>query len=414
MEENKKSVWSWAIYDFGNSAFATTVISGFFPIFFKKFWSSDVPAEVTTSRLGWVLGATGLVMAILAPFWGRKSDLSGHRKLWLASFAILGLVSTGGLAFVPQGEWVVAIIVYAFCYISFEASLVFYDSLLPFVTHPKRFHQVSSLGYGMGYLGGGLLFVINILMTLYPEKFGLRDSTQAVQYSFLTVSLWWFLGLSVLMWGVQEKPTGFSLKGESKSIKQTYIELHQTFLKFTQNKKLFLFLIAFWFYIDGVYTVFTMAVDFGLTIGLDQKDLMMALLLVQFVGFPSAIGFGRLANYFSTHILLLLCLIVYTLVLVFASQMTKGYEFMILASLIGLVQGGIQALSRSYFASLIPAEHSAEYFGFFNVVGRSASFVGPILVATVTYFTKEARMGLLSIAVLFLLGGFFLLKSRSD
>jgi UMF1 family MFS transporter len=414
LKENKKSVWSWALYDFGNSAFATTVISGFFPIFFKKFWSEGVPPEVTTSRLGWVLGATGLLMAILAPFWGRKSDLSGHRKWWLASFAILGLISTGGLAFVPQGEWVIALVVYAICYIAFEASLVFYDSLLPFVTQPKKFHQVSSLGYGMGYLGGGLLFVLNILMTLYPSWFGLRDATQGIQFSFLTVSLWWLMGLSVLMWGVEEKATGFSQQGKSKSILETYKDLHQTFLKFTKNRKLFLFLVAFWFYIDGVYTVFTMAVDFGLTIGLEQKDLMLALLLVQFVGFPSAIGFGKLADRFSTHFLLLTCLSVYTIVLVFASRITTGIEFMVLASLIGFVQGGIQALSRSYFASLIPAEHSAEYFGFFNVVGRSASFVGPLLVATVTHLTKDARLGLLSIAVLFLFGGIFLVKSRSD
>jgi UMF1 family MFS transporter len=414
VKENNKSVWSWALYDFGNSAFATTVIAGFFPLFFKKYWSEGVPAEMTTSRLGWVLGITGLIMAVLAPFWGRKSDLAGHRKWWLAGFALLGIISTAGLAFVPQGEWVWALALYAFCYITFEASLIFYDSLLPYVTEPKKFHRVSGLGYAMGYLGGGILFVLNVLMTLYPSWFGLKNVTEAVQYSFITVSVWWLMGLCILMWGVKEKSTGFSQQGKSKSILETYRELHQTFLRLAQNKKLFLFLIAFWFYIDGVYTVFTMAVDFGLTIGLEQKDLMLALLLVQFVGFPSALTFGKLTDRFSTSTLLLVCLSVYTVVLVFASRITTGGEFMVLACLIGLVQGGIQALSRSYFASLIPAQHSAEYFGFFNVVGRSASFVGPILVGTVTHLTKDARLGLLSIAVLFFLGGFFLVRSRFD
>lgn len=411
--ENKKSMWSWVLYDFGNSAFATTIIAGFFPLFFKKYWSLGVAPEISTARLGWTLGATGFLMAILAPFWGRKSDYSGHRKIWLMGFAFLGILSTAGLSLVPEGAWILAISVYALAYVCFEASLVFYDSLLPFVTHPERFNKVSSLGFAMGYLGGGLLFLLNVFMTLKPELFGLRNLTEAVQVSFVSVSVWWLLGLMVISWGVKESAP--QLKDtKSVSVLETYQEILKTFKKMTQHRELFFFLMAFWFYIDGVYTVFTMAVDFGLTIGLEQKDLMLALLLVQFVGFPSALAFGWLSHRFSTPKLLLICLLVYSGVLVFAVRLQTGTEFMVLATLIGLVQGGVQALSRSYYAKLIPKEHSAEYFGFFNVVGRSASFVGPILVASVTFWTGEARLGLLSIALLFLVGSFFLLKLRND
>lgn len=410
----KKSVVSWAFYDFGNSAFATTVIAGFFPIFFKKFWSGDVAPEITTGRLGLTLGCVGLLMAVLAPFWGRKSDQSGHRKTWLLSFALVGILSTAGLSLVPQGSWALAILVYAVAYICFEASLIFYDALLPFVAVPEKFNEVSSLGYALGYLGGGILFVFNMVMTLKPELFGLKDATEAVQMSFVTVSVWWLMGLLVLKKGVHETPAVGSWTKEKLTILETYQSLHQTFKKMMKNKNLFYFLLAFWFYIDGVYTVFTMAVDFGLSIGLEQKDLMIALLLVQVVGFPSALAFGYFSRKISIRTLLLSCLFVYSLVLIFSIGIRTGTDFMILACLIGLVQGGIQALSRSYFTHLIPKEHSAEYFGFFNVVGRSASVVGPLLVASITYLSGSARLGLVSIVLLFFLGSYFLWKSRVD
>ncbi len=404
---------AWVFYDFGNSAFATTVIAGFFPVFFKQFWSEGVSSEITTLRLGIALGFAGFLMAALAPFWGRKSDESANRKKWLTSFALLGIFATAVLSLIPQGQWVFAIAVYVLAYVGFEASLIFYDSLLPLVAKPSEFNQVSSQGYAFGYLGGGLLFILNVIMTLKPELFGIRDVTQAIQFSFVSVALWWAMGLTVLSLKVKEAPSV-----EARSVKKnagfihTYQEILNTFKKLMKQKNIFYFLLAYWFFIDGVYTVFTMAVNYGLSIGLNQEDLMKALILTQLVGFPSALFFGFLSQKFSSRNLLLICLAVYSGVLLYSVQIKTGTDFMVLASFVGLVQGGIQALSRSYFTHLIPAGHSAEYFGFFNIVGRSASVVGPLLVAFVTYLTKDARLGLLSIVLLFILGAYFLLKTR--
>lgn len=405
---------AWVFYDFGNSAFATTVIAGFFPVFFKQFWSEGVSSEVTTLRLGIALGIAGFLMAMLAPFWGRKSDESANRKSWLMSFALLGIFATAALSSIPQGQWAMAIVIYVLAYVGFEASLIFYDSLLPLVAKPSEFNRVSSQGYAFGYLGGGLLFILNVIMTLKPEFFGLQNVTQAIQFSFVSVALWWAMGLVVLNLKVKEDSTTIvtSIK-KSTGFLATYKEILTTFKKLMKQKNIFYFLLAYWFFIDGVYTVFTMAVNYGLSIGLNQEDLMKALILTQLVGFPSALFFGYLSQKFSSRSLLLFCLVVYSGVLLYSVQIKTGTDFMILASFVGLVQGGIQALSRSYFTHLIPAGHSAEYFGFFNIVGRSASVVGPLLVAFVTYMTKDARLGLLSIVLLFILGAFFLLKTRS-
>lgn len=399
---------SWVFYDVGNSAFATTVISGFFPVFFKKYWSTGVATEISTARLGIALGLAGLVMAVLAPFWGRKSDRSSQRKNWLFAFATLGISATVALAAVPEGHWVLAIFFYCAAYIGFEASLIFYDSLLPLVSKPENYNKVSSQGYAFGYLGGGLLFILNVMMVVNPHSFGLADATQAIQVSFLTVAFWWAIATYILHRGVIEVQLDQSK--DTESFFKTYQDVIQTFKKLMVQKRVFYFLLAYWFYIDGVYTVFTMAVDYGLSIGLEQNDLMKALIITQMVGFPSALGFGLLTKKFSVRILLLICLFVYSLVLIYATQMQTGFDFMVLAGLVGLVQGGIQALSRSYFTHLIPMGKSAEYFGFFNVVGRSASVLGPILVAIVTYFSGSARWGLSSVILLFIMGSYFLLK----
>jgi UMF1 family MFS transporter len=406
---------AWVFYDFGNSAFATTVIAGFFPVFFKQFWSEGVSSEITTLRLGIALGFAGFLMALLAPFWGRKSDESKNRKSWLISFASVGIFSTAALSLIPQGQWAFAISIYVLAYVGFEASLIFYDSLLPLVAKPVEFNRVSSQGYAYGYLGGGLLFILNVAMTLKPEFFGLKDATQAVQFSFLSVAFWWAMGLVVLSLRVKENPiSATEVVKKSAGFLATYWEILNTFKKLMEQKNIFYFLLAYWFFIDGVYTVFTMAVNYGLSIGLNQEDLMKALILTQLVGFPSALFFGYLSQKFSSRNLLLFCLVVYSGVLLYSVQIKTGTDFMVLASFVGLVQGGIQALSRSYFTHLIPAGHSAEYFGFFNIVGRSASVVGPLLVAFVTYLTKDARLGLLSIVLLFILGAYFLLKTHSN
>lgn len=404
-------MWSWVLYDWANSAFTTTVIAGFFPVFFKKFWSEGVDSQITTSRLGLTLGVTGLIMAILAPIWGRKTDLASSRKKWLVGFAWMAMAATASLAFIQQGQWVWALFAYVICYITFEASIVFYDSLLIEVAKKKDFEKVSSLGYAMGYLGGGLMFLINVLMTLYPESFGLQNNVEAVQASFLTVAVWWFVFTMPLILFLKEKPHPEAELYAKEKWWQAFPQLVSSFKKLWTQKPVIYFLIAYWFYIDGVSTVYTMAVDYGLSIGLADADLMKALLVTQFVGFPSALLFGKLSERINVKVLLMACLGVYTLVLFASSLMKTGTDFMILACFVGLVQGGIQALSRSYYAHLVPPQQKSEYFGFYNIIGKSASFVGPLLIALVTWLTHNHRLSLSSITLLFLVGGYFLTKS---
>ncbi len=414
LDKNQKQKWSWIFYDFANSAFSTTVVAGFFPVFFKKFWSSGVDSYLTTSRLGLCLGIAGVIMAILSPIWGRKSDLASSRKKWLVGFAFAGMTLTGVLTFIPQGKWEIALLVYVLCYIAFEAGIVFYDSLLLEVAEKKDFEKVSSQGYALGYLGGGLLFAINVLMTLYPEFFGLKSATEAVQYSFMTVALWWFLFTLPLVFFLKEKPHPQSQKLNEESLWAAFPQLITSFKKLLKQKPIFYFLLAYWFYIDGVYTVYTMAVDYGLSIGLEDQDLMKALLVTQFVGFPSALLFGKLSEKLNVKSLLMSCLGIYSLVLFFSMGIKTGTDFMILAVFVGFVQGGLQALSRSYYAHLIPENQKAEYFGFFNIIGKSASFVGPFLVASVTYMTGNHRLSLFSITLLFVLGFIFLMKTDTN
>jgi UMF1 family MFS transporter len=406
-----KQMWSWVLYDWANSAFTTTVIAGFFPVFFKKFWSEGIDSQITTSRLGLTLGITGIIMAILAPIWGRKTDLAASRKRWLVGFAWMAMLATASLAFIPQGQWIWALLSYVICYITFEASIVFYDSLLIEVAHKKDFEKISSLGYAMGYLGGGLMFLINVMMTLKPEMFGLKDNVEAVQMSFITVAVWWFVFTLPLIFFLKEKPHPEAALYSEEKWWQAFPQLIISFKKLWTQKPIIYFLIAYWFYIDGVSTVYTMAVDFGLSIGLADADLMKALLVTQFVGFPSALLFGKLSERISVKFLLMTCLVVYTLVLFASSAMKTGTDFMILACFVGLVQGGIQALSRSYYAHLVPPHQKSEYFGFYNIIGKSASFVGPLLIALVTWLTHNHRLSLSSITLLFVLGGYFLMKS---
>lgn len=404
--------WSWILYDFGNSAFATSVVAGFFPVFFKKYWSSSVDPHVSTSRLGFALAFAGVVMAVLAPIWGRKSDIAQSRKQWLAVFAGLGCVMCASLFWVPEGAWGWAIAAYVLTYIGFEASVIFYDSLLVDVAEPKDFHKFSSMGFAFGYLGGGLLFLLNVMMTLFPQNFGFSSVAEAVQFSFLLVAMWWGIFTAILVWGVHEQPRP---KAPPESHwRETFQHLAKTFRDLWKQRNIFYFLLAYWFYIDGVYTIYTMAVDYGLSLGLEQADLMKALLLTQFVGFPSALAFGFLSRHFATKRLLMICLMVYIAVLVYSTQLKSGTDFMILAGCVGLVQGGIQSLSRSYFAHLIPANQSAEYFGFYNIIGKSASFMGPFVVALVTVITGTTRWSMLSISVLFLLGALLLSRTVMD
>ena len=392
MNKEKKAVWGWAMYDWANSAFATTVMAGFFPIFFKQYWSYGVDVNVSTAQLGFGNSIASLLVALMAPILGAIADKGSARKKFLIFFAYLGVLMTACLFLVGKGEWAWAIFVYAMGIVGFSGANVFYDSLLPTVADKDNVDYISGLGFAMGYLGGGLLFLINVLMTLMPEKFGLADSAEAVRYSFISVAIWWGLfTIFTILWVPEEKTAGASREGRN-FIADGFRQIIGTFKKVRHLKTIFLFLLAYWFYIDGVDTIIRMAVDYGMSIGFASNDLIIALLVVQFVGFPSALVFGKLGQKWGVRKAIYLAIGIYMFIVVWGTMMTVKQEFYILAIMIGLVQGGIQALSRSYYSRLIPREQSAEYYGFYNMLGKFAAIVGPALMGVVGLIARRLLM----------------------
>jgi UMF1 family MFS transporter len=294
--------------------------------------------------------------------------------------------------------------------IGFNAANVFYDALLLDVSRPDELDKVSAFGYSMGYLGGGLLFAFNVLMTLRPEWFGLDDAAQAVQVSFLTVALWWFVFTLPLARNVRERPSTGSSVGLGVAVRDGLRELRSTVRHLGQYRHITLFLVAYWLYIDGVHTIYMMAVDYGVALGLPSSSLLAALLLTQFVAFPSALVLGWLGNRWGPKRGILLCIAVYLAATVYAWFLDTVAEFFALAVVVGLVQGGIQSLSRSMFGRLVPEGKGGEFFGFFNLMGKFASFLGPMLIAVVALATGDSRLSVTSLAILFVLGGLVLLR----
>ena len=400
---NKKQIFSWALYDFGNSAFATTVMAAFFPVFFKKYWSHGVDIAESTYNLGVANSLGSLCLAISAPILGAIADCGSTRKKFLFGFTLLGVVMTGGLYFVEQGQWPIAVFMYVFASFGFFGANIFYDSLLVIVAKGERLDYVSSLGYSLGYLGGSLLLTVNVAMTMKPEWFGLANSSEAVRYSFLTVAAWWLVFALPLMFNVKETGEGSGVKMRD-AIKNGLKQLNETFHKIKTIKPLLTFLLAYIFYIDGVNTMVKMAVDYGMSLGFDSNNLIAALLITNFVAFPAAIGFGYLGEKWGAKTGIYIALLLYIVFTYFGYLMTTVNHFYILAGAIGLIQGGIQALSRSYYATMIPAEHTAEFFGFFNMVGKFSAIMGPFLVGYVSVTTGSPRLSILVILVFFILG----------
>ena len=409
-----KTIIAWALYDWANSAFATTVMAGFFPLFFKQYWSAGVASTESTFHLGIGNATASLMIVLVAPLLGAIADRGGLRRRFLLLFAATGMVATAALYGVEQGEWFAAVVLFVTATIGFMGANVFYDALLVSVASESEWDFVSALGYALGYLGGGLLFGVNVAMTLSPESFGLASASEAVRLSFVSVAIWWALfSLPLILW-VKETPATHSLSGWAV-VRAGYQQLVETFRHLRQLRVVVLFLVAYWLYIDGVDTIVRMAVDYGLSIGLQQDDLITALLITQFVGLPATIGFGFLAQHLGADGEgakrgILLALTVYVLATVGAFFMDSSAEFYGLAVTIGLVQGGVQALSRSYYARLIPADKSAEFFGFYNMLGKFAAVLGPLMIGVVSLASGSHRWGMLSIVVLFLLGMALLVK----
>ncbi len=434
MKPEKKAIWGWAMYDWANSAFATTVMAGFFPVFFKEFWSLGSNVNMSTARLGVSNAIAGLLVAMAAPVLGAIADRAGIRKRLLLLFAYLGVLMSGALFFIHSGAWGLAALVYMLGIIGFSCANIFYDALLPSVADPTRLDRVSSLGYALGYLGGGVLFLLNVLMTLMPHRFGLPDTPTAVRVSFLTVAVWWGgFTLLTLLWVPKDLPlqTGGSWRKKISEGAGQVLEMIRTLRR---QRTVGLFLLAYWCYIDGVDTIVRMAVDYGLSLGFDKTDLILSLLLVQFVGFPAAIAFGVLGEKWGVRKAIFLGLGAYLFITCWGTMIGSKGEFYLLAVLIGLVQGGIQALSRSYYSRLIPIQKSAQYFGLYNLIGKFAAILGPALMAGTglaarrllmpaapTLSQMEAvgrlasRWSIASLVILFLAGGvLFYISDRKE
>jgi UMF1 family MFS transporter len=399
---------AWAFYDWANSAFATTVMAGFFPVYFRQFWSAGADSALTTARLGTANSVAGLVIALLAPLLGSIADRGGQRKRMLFRFTVLGAGTTFALFFVAQGQWMAAALLYALATLGFNGGVVFNDSLLLDVAEPRDYDRVSALGYSMGYLGGGLLFAVNVLMVFKPGLFGLPDAAAAVRWSFVTVAVWWLLFTIPLLRHVHEQP-GRAASGSA--LAAGWRELVATARRVAAQPTVLWFLVAYWLYIDGVNTVVKMAVDYGMSLGLDSNDLLGALLLTQFVAFPAALVFGHLGTRFGPRPGVLLGLAVYVALTVWAYFLDSALEFYLMAATLGLVQGGVQSLSRSMYGRLVPEGKSAEYFGFYNMVGKFGTVLGPALMGGAAVLAGT-RGSILSLLLLFVGGGVILWRVR--
>lgn len=404
MTPQRRAQWGWALYDWANSAFATTVLAGFFPIFFRNYWNEGVADAEVTFRLGLAHSASGLFIFVLAPLLGALADRGGAKKAFLFAFALLGAVATALLAAAPANAWVLATVLFALASIGFSGSMVFNDALLIDVAEPAAYERVSALGYGLGYLGGGLLFLLNVAMVLKPARFGLDGGTTAVQWSFVMVGIWWALFTLPLMRWVHEQPVPAGRGGIGAAL----AELGGTLRSLKDHRPIWMFLLAYWLYIDGVDTVIRMAVNFGQSLGFPDSSLITALLVVQFVGFPAAIAFGYLGERWGARNAVLLAIAVYAGVTVWAYSLRTVGQFYAMAVVIALVQGGVQSQSRALFARLIPADRAGEYFGFYNMLGKFAVILGPMLVGWAAVVLEDPRKALMVLLVLFVPGALLL------
>lgn len=406
----RRPVVGWALCDWANSAFATTVMAGFFPLYFKQYWNAGVEATESTFRLGLANGFASVIVALMAPLIGAIADKGGARIRLLALFTVLGAAMTAALYWVSQGDWVTAAIFYVAASLGFWGGNQFYDSLITDVAEERDYDLVSGYGYALGYLGGGVLFLVNVLMVTQPALFGIADASEGVRLSFVTVGVWWVLfTLPVLFWVKERKDSALPM---SAAIRAGWRELLGTVRYLRSDRTLLWFLLAYWFYIDGVNTIIKMAVDYGLSLGLQQASLITALLLVQFVGFPAALAFGWLGKRIGARTGIYIGIGVYTATAVYAYFLDTEREFFALAMVIGLVQGGVQSLSRSLYGRLIPEGKAGEFFGFYNLMGKAAAILGPILTGVVALTTEDSRLAIVSISILFVLGALFLTRVR--
>ena len=406
-----KTTRSWCLYDWANSAFATTVMAAVFPPYFRSLAiNAGFGETAATSLWGYVTAGALLLMAVTAPVLGAMADAQGKRKVYLGFFAGLGILATAGLVIPGVADWKLAAAIYLAANFGFGSSIIFYESLLPSLASGPDLDRLSTRGYAWGYAGGGLLLVVNLVMVTRPEVFGFSESTQAMKACFLTVALWWGVFSVPLFRNVSEPKSGSGAAAKEAGLLAGFHRLAATFREIRRYRQLTLFLLAYWIYNDGIGTIVKMATAYGSEIGIGVTDLMGALVLTQLVGVPCAYLFGRLAVRISAKKAILLALAVYGMISVGGFFLRNAAHFYILAGLVGTVQGGAQGLSRSIFGSMVPRHRSAEFFGFFSTSGKLAGVAGPLVFGLVGQLTGTSRLGIAALVIFFGLGGWLLTK----
>lgn len=403
----RSPLFGWALYDWANSAFATIVIAGFFPLLYREYWAAGLSDAKITLTLGIGNSAGALALLILAPWMGALSDALGRHKAFLAACVLAGAAATAALGALDAGGWRMALVVYVASTVAFMLGNVFYDSLLLEVSDARGRARASALGFALGYLGGGLALAVAAAAALAPQAWGFAGPADAMRAAFPAVALWWLAFSAPLFLRVRESPP-------RPGAGDTRARLLDTWRALRRRPALLWFLVAYWLYIDGVDTLIRMAVNYGRALGFDGGDLILALLMVQFVGFPATLMYGPLTDRFGARPVLFALIAAYLCLTVAAAGLDSVQGFYLLAFAVALAQGGIQSVSRAYFSLLVPPDRSAQFFGIYNLLGKFAVVIGPVLLGVVGWATGSPRAGVLAIGALFIAGAVVLWKMPTD
>ena len=406
----RRDLRAWALYDLANSAVQTTIIAAVFPIYYNRVVAADLPAADATSRFAWATAIAILIVALVAPLLGAIADFAAMKKKLLAVFLAIGAAACVAMYWIERGDWMLALVLFVIANVGVAGSIVFYESLLPHLVTQEQLDRVSSAGYAIGYLGGGVLLAINLLMIQRPDLFGIPDAGVATRLTFVSVAVWWAAFSIPLFRRVPEPPRELEAdeRPGASLLATGWRRLFETFHELRRYRQAFVMLLAFLLYNDGIQTMIRMATTYGSEIGLPETAMITALLLTQFIGIPAAFGFGAIAGRVGTKPAITAGLVVYSVISVLGYFMTTAAHFFALAILVGLVQGGTQALSRSLFASMIPKHKSSEFFAFFSVFERYAGVLGPAVFAWVVGRVGSGRSAILSIVVFFVIGAIIL------
>jgi UMF1 family MFS transporter len=408
---NRPELRAWAMYDWANSAFWTTVVAAVFPIYFAEAAAAGMEPSLATSRFAMANALAIAIVALVAPLLGAMADYAALKKKFLGAFLTLSVGATAALWFVRTGDWKLGLFLFVVANIGAVANMTFYDSLLPHIAAEHEVDRVSSSAYAVGYLGGGLLLVVNLLWIAKPSWFAIPDGGTAARLSFVSVAVWWAVFSIPLFRRVPEPPALRPAGTAGEPILRIAIaRLGKTFHELRQYKQAFLLLVAFAIYNDGINTIIKMAAVYGSEIGFSFSGLLPVFVLVQFAGVPFAFMFGRLADRISAKRAVLLSLVVYVGISIFGFFISTLWHFYVLGFAVAMVQGGSQALSRSLFSTMIPKHRSSEFFSFFGVFEKFAGILGPLLFAVIAERYHSSRPAILSLVVFFVVGGYLLTR----